>query len=65
MGSTAKHQYDPKIVNTIENRIELPIGWVELTDEDMSELSSLPDRFKVCGDSRLPIRIFFAPGDSD
>lgn len=34
-----------------------------LTDEEMQKLSSLPDRFKVCGDAWLPIKVFF--GDDE
>jgi glycerol 2-dehydrogenase (NADP+) len=33
-------------------------GW-ELSSEEMEELNSLKDRFKVCGDGFLPIRVFF------
>ena len=31
-------------------------GW-SLTDEEMKQLSSLPDRFKVCGDAWLPVKV--------
>jgi glycerol 2-dehydrogenase (NADP+) len=34
-----------------------------LDDEEMKQLSSLPDRFKVCGDSWLPVKVFF--GDDE
>ena len=37
-------------------------GW-ELTDEEMKEISSLPERFKVCGDAWLPVKVFF--GDDE
>ncbi|KAK5112818.1 hypothetical protein LTR85_011152 [Meristemomyces frigidus] len=37
-------------------------GW-SLTDEEMNKLSSLPDRFKVCGDAWLPVKVFF--GDDE
>lgn len=37
-------------------------GW-ELTDDEMQKLSSLPDRFKVCGDDWLPVKVFF--GDDE
>ncbi|CRK47996.1 hypothetical protein BN1723_007874 [Verticillium longisporum] len=30
-------------------------GW-ELTDDEIKQLSSIPDRFKVCGDAWLPIK---------
>ncbi|KAF2471959.1 Aldo/keto reductase, partial [Lindgomyces ingoldianus] len=49
----------PKSVtpSRIEKNFELD-GW-DLTDEEMKKLSSLPDRFKVCGDAWLPIKVFF------
>ena len=34
-----------------------------LTDEEQQKLSSLPDRFKVCGDAWLPVKVFF--GDDE
>lgn len=37
-------------------------GW-ELTEDEMKKLSSLPDRFKVCGQDWLPINVFF--GDDE
>ena len=37
-------------------------GWT-LTSEEMKQLDSLPDRFKVCGDGWLPIKVFF--GDDE
>jgi len=37
-------------------------GW-ELTSEEMEKLSSLPDRFKVCTDDWLPVKVFF--GDDE
>lgn len=37
-------------------------GW-SLTDEEVKQLSSLPDRFKVCGDAWLPVKVFF--GDDE
>lgn len=37
-------------------------GW-SLTDEEVQKLSSLPDRFKVCGDDWLPVKVFF--GDDE
>ncbi|KAF2496400.1 Aldo/keto reductase [Lophium mytilinum] len=53
----------PKSVTAsrIEGNFELD-GW-ELTDEEMTKLSSLPDRFKVCGDAWLPVKVFF--GDDE
>jgi len=37
-------------------------GW-SLDDNEMKTLSSLPDRFKVCGDGWLPVKVFF--GDDE
>ncbi|KAI1441877.1 Aldo/keto reductase [Annulohypoxylon stygium] len=37
-------------------------GW-ELTAEEIDKLNHLPDRFKVCGDAWLPIKVFF--GDDE
>jgi len=37
-------------------------GW-KLSDEEMKQLSALPDRFKVCGDAWLPVKVFF--GDDE
>ncbi|GAB7361180.1 hypothetical protein MBLNU230_g1213t1 [Neophaeotheca triangularis] len=37
-------------------------GW-SLTDDEMKKLSGLPDRFKVCGDGWLPVKVFF--GDDE
>jgi glycerol 2-dehydrogenase (NADP+) len=53
----------PKSVteSRIQANFELD-GW-ELTDDEMTKLSSLKDRFKVCGDSWLPIKVFF--GDDE
>lgn len=53
----------PKSVTAsrIESNFELD-GW-ELTQEEMDKLSSLPDRFKVCGDGWLPVKVFF--GDDE
>ncbi|PKS06722.1 hypothetical protein jhhlp_006796 [Lomentospora prolificans] len=53
----------PKSVS--ENRIKANWevdGW-ELTDEEIKQLDAIPDRFKVCGDAWLPIKVFF--GDDE
>ena len=34
-------------------------GW-ELSSREMEEISSIPDRFKVCDDSWMPIKIYFS-----
>jgi len=53
----------PKSVNKerIEKNFELD-GW-ELTPEEVKKLDNLPDRFKVCGDAWLPVKVFF--GDDE
>ncbi|EON61439.1 glycerol dehydrogenase Gcy1 [Coniosporium apollinis CBS 100218] len=53
----------PKSVTAsrIESNFELD-GW-ELSQEEMDKLNNLPDRFKVCGDAWLPVKVFF--GDDD
>jgi len=53
----------PKSVTAsrIESNWQLD-GW-SLDDEEMKALSSLPDRFKVCGDAWLPVKVFF--GDDE
>jgi len=45
----------------IETNFELD-GW-ELTPEEVNKLDGLPDRFKVCGDDWLPVKVFF--GDDE
>lgn len=49
----------PKSVtkSRIEANFQLD-GW-ELSPAEIDKLSSIPDRFKVCGDAWLPIRVFF------
>lgn len=53
----------PKSVNPdrVRKNGELD-GWT-LSADDMKTLDSLPERFKVCGDAWLPIKVFF--GDDE
>lgn len=53
----------PKSVTAsrIESNFQLD-GW-ELTPEEVKKLDSLPDRFKVCKDGWLPVKVFF--GDDE
>lgn len=37
-------------------------GW-ELSDDEMAQIDGIQERFKVCGDAWLPIRVFF--GDDE
>ncbi|KAK5143194.1 hypothetical protein LTR04_001968, partial [Oleoguttula sp. CCFEE 6159] len=55
----------PKSVTVarIEADFELD-GW-ELSSEEMRQLSSLKERFKVCGDGWLPVKGFFGDDGTD
>jgi len=48
----------PKTVTEQRIKDNFDLDGFNLTDEEMKQLSSLPDRFKVCGDDWLPIRVF-------
>merc|ERR1711939_454032 len=50
-----------RVQERIETNFELD-GW-DLTAEEVKKLDGLPDRFKVCGDAWLPIKVFF--GDDE
>lgn len=62
-GLQRKSSVIPKSVTAsrIMGNFELD-GW-ELSAEEMKEIDSLPERFKVCGDAWLPIKVFF--GDDE
>lgn len=45
----------------IDGNFELD-GW-ELTDEEIKAIDGIQDRFKVCGDAWLPVKVFF--GDDE
>ncbi|KAF2735442.1 Aldo/keto reductase [Polyplosphaeria fusca] len=53
----------PKSVTAsrIEANFEVD-GW-ELTDDEMKQIDAMPERFKVCGDGWLPVKVFF--GDDE
>jgi len=53
----------PKSVTSsrIEKNFELD-GW-ELTSDEISQINSMKERFKVCGDAWLPVKVFF--GDDE
>lgn len=36
---------------------------LDLTDEEMKTISGMTERFKVCGDAWLPVKVFF--GDDE
>lgn len=37
-------------------------GW-SLEDDEMQAIDAMPERFKVCGDAWLPVKVFF--GDDE
>ncbi|KAK4560443.1 hypothetical protein LTR86_005639 [Recurvomyces mirabilis] len=49
----------PKSVTESRIQDNFKLDGVSLTDDEMKQLSSLPDRFKVCGDAWLPVKVFF------
>lgn len=53
----------PKSVNKdrIEKNFEL--NGKKLSDEEIKQIDSMPERFKVCGDAWLPVKVFF--GDDE
>jgi glycerol 2-dehydrogenase (NADP+) len=53
----------PKSVT--KDRIEknFALDGIELTSEQMAKIDSMPERFKVCGDGWLPVKVFF--GDDE
>jgi len=53
----------PKSVTASRIESNFELDGLSLTDEEMKKLSSLPDRFKVCGDAWLPVKVFF--GDDE
>lgn len=53
----------PKSVNEARIKANFEVDGWELTDEEMQTINSLPERFKVCGDDWLPVKVFF--GDDE
>ena len=49
----------PKSVTESRIKKNFDIDGIDLTDEEMKTISSLPERFKVCGDAWLPVKVFF------
>lgn len=49
----------PKSVTKSRIEANFQLNDFELTPEEMETLSSIKDRFKVCGDSWLPVKVFF------
>ncbi|KAL2176919.1 Aldo/keto reductase-like protein [Thermothelomyces heterothallicus CBS 202.75] len=53
----------PKSVNPDRIKANFDLDGWDLTDEEMAKIDAIPDRFKVCGDAWLPIKVFF--GDDE
>ncbi|EPS36501.1 hypothetical protein H072_9965, partial [Dactylellina haptotyla CBS 200.50] len=55
-----QHGYSviPKSVTKSRFVANFQVDGLVLEDEDLKVLNALPDRFKVCGDSWLPHKIF-------
>lgn len=53
----------PKSVSASRIQANFDLNGWELSKEDVQKLSSLKDRFKVCGDAWLPVKVFF--GDDE
>ncbi|EOD51870.1 Aldo keto reductase [Neofusicoccum parvum] len=53
----------PKSVSASRIQANFDLNGWELSQEDVDKLSNLKDRFKVCGDAWLPIKVFF--GDDE
>ena len=49
----------PKSVTPSRIESNFQIDGTSLTDDEMKQLNELPDRFKVCGDAWLPVKVFF------
>ncbi|KAK4228595.1 hypothetical protein QBC38DRAFT_454184 [Podospora fimiseda] len=52
----------PKSVTPKRIEANFDLDW-SLTDEEVAKIDAIPDRFKVCGDSWLPVKVFF--GDDE
>ncbi|AEO66465.1 ae6e9d32-61d6-48c1-b809-b1540378fd3b [Thermothielavioides terrestris] len=53
----------PKSVNPDRVKANFDLDGWDLTDEEMAKIDAIPDRFKVCGDGWLPVKVFF--GDDE
>ncbi|KAH6632228.1 Aldo/keto reductase-like protein [Chaetomium tenue] len=53
----------PKSVNPDRVKANFDLDGWDLTDEEVAKIDGIPDRFKVCGDAWLPIKVFF--GDDE
>lgn len=53
----------PKSVNVDRVKANFDLDGWSLSDEEVAKIDAIPDRFKVCGDSWLPVKVFF--GDDE
>ncbi|KAL2132901.1 hypothetical protein VTI74DRAFT_3179 [Chaetomium olivicolor] len=53
----------PKTVNADRVKANFDLDGWDLTDEEMAKIDAIPERFKVCGDAWLPVKVFF--GDDE
>jgi glycerol 2-dehydrogenase (NADP+) len=53
----------PKSVNAERIKANFALDGWDLSSEEMKQLDSMPERFKVCGDAWLPVKVFF--GDDE
>ncbi|KAK4244498.1 hypothetical protein VTI28DRAFT_254 [Corynascus sepedonium] len=53
----------PKSVNPERVKANFDLDGWDLSDEEIAKIDAIPDRFKVCGDAWLPIKVFF--GDDE
>ncbi|KAK4125748.1 Aldo/keto reductase-like protein [Parathielavia appendiculata] len=53
----------PKTVNPDRVKANFDLDGWSLTDEEVAKIDAIPDRFKVCGDAWLPVKVFF--GDDE
>jgi glycerol 2-dehydrogenase (NADP+) len=53
----------PKSVTPSRIEANFALDDWSLTDEEIAKIDAIPDRFKVCGDSWLPVKVFF--GDEE
>lgn len=53
----------PKSVTKERIEKNFEIDGIEMTQEEVDRIDSMPERFKVCGDGWLPVKVFF--GDDE
>jgi hypothetical protein len=63
MGSTNRLERHSQICHQGTHREELYNDGISLTSGEMEKIDSMPERFNVCGDDWLPVKLFF--GDDE